>query len=87
MRLEEIDLTKKSFSKGAFREGLENTSDHPDINTKDFYLCKISKRYYAGQFIRQWFGLSFDAGWKGLQYDKPGHNSSNWENIWKIIDE
>ena len=88
MRLEELDLTKKSFEQGSFKKGLENTHHHIDINTKDSYLVKINNKYYAGTFGDVWFGLNFYGGpWGSLQYDKPNTNSSGWEKVWLIIDD
>ncbi len=85
MRLIELDLTKTSYSKPEARaKGLPNNNDHPDINTKDFYLCKIGGGYFVGKLSETWYGLSF-YGWNdGLQYDKPGTNRSRWEKIWRI---
>ena len=84
MNLVELDLTKQSFRKGSQKEGLENTNDHPDIKQNTFYLCKIDGNYYAGKFLRTWFGLSF-TGHYTYQYDKPNTNHSQWENIWEIV--
>jgi hypothetical protein len=72
--LESIDLSK----------GEEH--EHPDINTKDTYLCMIDAELCAGKFDRQWYGLNF-RGWLssvGLQYDKPGSNASRWKAVWRI---
>ena len=73
MVLEEIDLMK----------GDKKT--HPDINTKDTYLCLIDGVLYQGQFNMQWYGLNFDGwSWNSLQYDRPGTNSSRWQRVWKL---
>lgn len=75
-KLKKLDLTKGK------------DSNHPDIRTDTDYLCKIGERWYAGEFSKQWFGWSFD-GWLGTpyQYDQPGTNSSDWKEIWEIIEE
>lgn len=74
LKLKEIDLTK----------GKEH--NHPDINCKDTYLCKINGNFFAGNFSKQWYGLNFDNwyGDSGLQYDTPGTNASMWEQVWLI---
>lgn len=61
-------------------------NNHPDINLRHTYMCKIGGRYYIGKFQREWFGLHFD-GWEdcGIQFDQPGTNASDWQAIWRII--
>lgn len=80
IRLVEIDLSKS----GPFEDG--GCHDHPKISCKKNYLAKIGGSFYAGKFNRQWFGLNFD-GWIGgsLQYDTPGTNSSDWQQLWEIV--
>lgn len=59
---------------------------HPDINGRNTYLCLIDGEYYTGKFSKQWFGWNFNAVYDaGLQFDAPGYNSSNWQQIWKIV--
>ena len=60
-------------------------SDHPDIKEDQQYLCRIDGKWFAGTFSRQWFGWSFD-DWHGgpLQFDTPGTNGSDWEQIMEI---
>ena len=75
LRHEEIDLSK---AKG---------HHHPDINTKDLYLCKIAGRWYIGKFSMQWYGLNFEGyphSMVGLQFDAPGWNASRWERVLKF---
>lgn len=60
---------------------------HPDINSKDTYLCLIDGRYFSGKFSPVWYGWSFD-GWTGnasLQFDPPNTNASRWQQIWKMV--
>jgi hypothetical protein len=58
---------------------------HPDINSKDTYLCLIDGKYFTGTFSSVWYGWSFN-GWHGvgLQFDPPGTNASGWQQIWKL---
>lgn len=56
----------------------------PGINNKNTYLCLIGGEYYAGRFSKQWYGWSFDMGSHTQQFDAPGSNSSEWQEIWKI---
>lgn len=60
-------------------------SNHPDISSRKRYLCLIGGRYYAGEFTKQWYGWNFE-GWEGvgLQFDAPGTNASEWQQIWEI---
>ena len=71
-------LKKIDLSKGG-------DSSHPDINTESEYLVKIDNKWFAGRFVKIWFGLSFQE-WFGqpFQYDKPETNRSRWEEIWEI---
>jgi hypothetical protein len=75
-KLKKIDLTKGK--------------DHrnPEINADTPYLCKIDNEWYAGTFSSEWFGLSFN-GWLGTpyQYDQPGTNHSDWQEVWEIVEE
>jgi len=59
-------------------------SSHPDINSKDTYLCLIDDKLFTGKFYKVWFGWSFDGWYNNLQFDAPGYNSSSWQQIWKI---
>lgn len=55
--------------------------EHPNIQLKKFYLVKIHRKYYAGKFIREWYGLNFDGVYDGgYQLDWDG-----WEGIWEIL--
>ena len=67
--------------------GLSQGSNHPDINSKDTYLCLIDGEYFVGRFSKQWYGWNFE-GWinteAGLQFDAPGTNGSDWQQIWCI---
>jgi hypothetical protein len=59
--------------------------EHPDLNSKDTYLCLIDGEYFAGKFSRQWYGWNFDGCYSsGCQFDAPGSNASRWQKIWKI---
>ena len=73
IRLKRIDLSQSQ------------EHDCPGIHPKRSYLCKIGGRWFAGTFSRVWFGLSFE-GWYDtpLQFDAPGTNGSNWEEVYKI---
>tara|TARA_Y100000310_G_C20496252_1_gene721669 strand:+ start:201 stop:632 length:432 start_codon:yes stop_codon:yes gene_type:complete len=53
---------------------------------KGYSNMEALRAYYAGTFHTQWYGLSFH-GWRGttLQYDKPGYNSSDWEELYEIM--
>ena len=81
IRLEELDLSKHGgFGGGIVRKDLENTLNHPDLNNKDNFLCQIDGDFFAGKFLKTWYGWNF-RGWitpAGLQYDKPGTNGSRW---------
>ncbi len=57
---------------------------HPDISSSKNYLCLIGGEFYAGQFNREWYGLNFDGWCDGLQFDEPGTNGSDWQQIWEI---
>jgi hypothetical protein len=63
---------------------LAKEHQHPDINSKDTYLCLIDGRYFTGKFSKVWFGWSFDGWHNDLQFDAPGWNSSGWQQIWKL---
>jgi len=76
MRLVKIDISK---AKG---------HHHSDIKADGTnYLVRISNKLYAGTFSMQWYGLNFK-GWNnsttGLQFDKPGTNGSNWQEIYQL---
>jgi hypothetical protein len=78
-----VKLKKLNLKKG-------DGHDHPDVNLKANYLAKINDCWYAGQFERQWYGLNFDDGYGmgvGHQYDKPGTNSSGWQELYEIKQE
>lgn len=67
---------------------LAREHQHPEIKTDGtYYLVRFDSDYYAGTFHNNWYGLDFD-GWNGtpLQFDAPGFNSSDWEQIWEIVD-
>ena len=73
-----IELIEIDLSKGVEHE-------HPDINTKDLYLAKEGGSYAVGGFDRQHYGLSFCGFYDaGLQFDAPGYNKSDWEQLWLI---
>jgi hypothetical protein len=73
-----LDLVEIDLSKGEKHE-------HPDINTKNLYLCRVDNQFETGYFSRQWYGLSFSGFYDaGLQFDAPGYNSSDWQQIWEI---
>lgn len=64
-----------------------NEHNHPDIKVGDKYqyLIKYDKRFYAGSFSRQWYGLNFEGVYDaGLQFDAPGSNCSEWQAVWLI---
>lgn len=74
--LKEIDLSKG------------NGHEHPDIKLDNTtYLAKIGGHYSVGTFFEQWFGLSFNDNFCNPQFDAPGFNKSDWENLWEIIDD
>lgn len=81
-----MTTTKRKAPK-LVRIPIEEAERHecPGINDKDTFLCKIAGRFYAGEFSRQWYGWNFDAGSHGIQFDAPGWNASEWEEIWKIV--
>lgn len=62
-------------------------SSHPDIETSKEYLCLINNVYYSGHFSKQHYGLSFHGGPYVMQFDAPGYNSSNWQQIFEILNE
>jgi hypothetical protein len=65
---------------------LSDRHNHPQVNCKRNYLCKIGGQYFAGKFSREWFGLVFDHWiYNSLQFDAPGTNGSKWEQIWEIV--
>lgn len=73
-KLIKIDLTKGEGHK------------HPDFNDKDQFLIKHDGTWYAGWFGKQWYGWNFGpwVNGVGVQYDKPGTNSSEWEEVYLI---
>jgi hypothetical protein len=76
IKLKSLDMTKS------------DKHNHPDLNTKDTFLCLIGGEFFVGKFTKQWYGFNF-MGWignpnAGLQFDAPGTNCSRWEQIWKI---
>lgn len=76
IKLKEIDLTK----------GDEHS--HPDIVVGyKLYLARVDGRYATGYFSAQWYGLNFSGFYEaGLQFDTPGSNSSQWEQLWEIVE-
>lgn len=75
LKLKEIDLLKGS------------EHEHPDIDISKLYLCKVYNKYAIGYFNRQWYGLSFNGFFSaGKQFDAPGYNNSNWEQVWEVIE-
>ena len=75
MKLKKINLKKS------------DGHNHPDIKVgKKRYLAKINGELFTGCFSREWYGLNFD-GWNhmGIQFDAPGTNASDWEELWEII--
>ena len=77
MKLIEIDLTKGSGH------------SHPEIERDRFYLAKYGGGLYFGKFSFQWYGLNFDCGFggSGIQFDTPGSNSSDWQQLWLLVEE
>ena len=74
LSLVEIDLSR----------GKENF--HPDIILDDqLYLAKCAGRFETGYFYKVWYGYNFSGFYDaGLQFDTPGSNGSNWEQLWEI---
>jgi hypothetical protein len=69
--------------------GLAEASGHKHpkvIPEKKYYLALINGLLYFGVFTKQWYGLNFDDGWgcSGHQFDAPGYNSSQWQDLWEI---
>ncbi len=60
-------------------------SNHPDIDLEKEYLCLINNKFYSGHFNKQHYGLSFHGGPFSMQFDAPGYNSSNWQQIFEIV--
>ena len=73
-RFKSLDLTKG--------EGHE----HPDIKENTQYFAKIYGKFWQGTFNREWYGWNFNGWVNHLQYDKPGTNRSDWEEIWEILE-
>lgn len=73
---------------------LKNAQEHrcPNIKvgTRYTYLCKIGGQWGIGSFSREWYGLNFYSdnfsGGNGIQFDAPGFNSSEWEEVYQIKD-
>ena len=57
----------------------------PGINNQSTYLAKIGDEWHAGTFSAQWYGWSFDWNGGDVQYDPPGENSSEWEELYEIV--
>lgn len=82
MKLTPIDLSKA------------NEHDHPDINTRSWFLAEIrhdedaESIFLVGKFSKQWYGFNFDCDDDrfgcGLQFDEPGQNCSSWRKLWKV---
>lgn len=51
------------------------------------YLAIINKELYFGSFSKEWYGLNFDCdyGVSGIQFDAPGYNSSEWQELYEIV--
>lgn len=65
---------------------LSDESEHPQINSKDTFLCLIGGTYHTGRFSKQWYGWNFEGVYDaGLQFDAPVTNSSDWQQIWRIV--
>lgn len=77
MKLKQIDLSK----------AVEH--ECPGVKTDGTqYLAKIDGEWLTGPFSREWYGLHFDTTWgmTGLQFDAPGYNSSEWEQLYEIVE-
>lgn len=73
-----IELIKLDMSKA-------KECEHPDISKNKEYLILYDGRFYAGTFSRQWYGWNFNGVYNaGVQFDAPGYNCSDWEQIWEI---
>jgi hypothetical protein len=76
-KLKKIDLNKA------------DEHNHPDIKMRVWYLAKIDGSWYTGKFSRQWYGLNFDtdsfAFGAGIQFDEPGTNCSDWEELYELV--
>jgi hypothetical protein len=61
-------------------------SNHPDIkaDNKTPYLIKYDGEWFAGTFEKVWFGISFNGWHAPLQFDTPGYNSSDWQEVYRI---
>jgi len=73
LKLVEIDL-----SRGHFHE-------HPDIDTKHYFIADFGCGLQIGKFSRQWYGYNFNCGGSGMQFDTPGTNASGWTRLWMVI--
>ena len=60
--------------------------NHPDIKVGErfTYLAKIDGEWFVGHFDRQWYGLNFDGWYNHLQFDTPGTNCSNWQELYQL---
>jgi hypothetical protein len=60
--------------------------EHPDIKigSDTTYLCLIRGNFFVGYFSRQWYGLVFNYSGGFFQFDAPGFNSSEFQQIWQI---
>lgn len=78
MKLKRISLSK---AKNHECPGIKNDGE-------TWYLAKVMDQWMAGTFSREWYGLHFDTDWgmSGLQFDAPGYNSSNWEELYEIVE-
>jgi len=73
-RLKKIDL-KKSHAHNC--PGIK-------ADSKTSYLVKYANHWYAGTFCKVWFGISFDGWVAPLQFDQPGTNASEWQEVYEI---
>jgi hypothetical protein len=80
MKKKEPKLVPIDLSKG-------NGHNHPDICLGKRYLAKIGGEFYTGRFSKQWYGFNFNDGWgcSGHQFDTPGTNCSNLEELYEIV--
>lgn len=75
-----LKLIRINLSKG-------KESNHPDIKvgSKFTYLAKIGGQWTTGHFTKQWYGLNFQALYDaGIQFDTPGTNESDWEELYQL---
>lgn len=64
---------------------LADGHNHPQIKVDETqYLVKLKGEFFCGRFNKEWFGLNFDGWYNSIQFDAPGTNRSNWEQIWEI---